>query len=34
VTDPVVDQDHEHVYEVDAETENAWRAVLTGELGR
>ena len=25
--------DHEHVYEVDPEVEEAWRAVLNGELG-
>jgi adenylate cyclase len=34
VTDPDVEKDHEHVHEVDAATENAWRAVLTGDLGQ
>ncbi len=33
VTDPVVEQDHEHIHEVDPEVDEAWRAVLTGDLG-
>jgi adenylate cyclase len=33
VTEPVVEQDHEHVYDADPEMEEAWRAVLTGDLG-
>jgi adenylate cyclase len=34
VTDPVAEQDHEHVYDVDPEVEAAWRAVLNGDLGQ
>jgi adenylate cyclase len=34
VSEPVVQPDHEHEYEVDPETEEAWRAVLNGDLGQ
>jgi adenylate cyclase len=34
VTEPVAEQDHEHVYDVDPEVEAAWRAVLNGDLGQ
>ena len=34
VTDPVAEHDHEHVYDIDPEVEEAWRAVLTGDLGQ
>ena len=34
VSDPAVEQDHEHVYDVDPEVEQAWRAILNGDLGQ